>query len=77
MLLDHHCVPKITDFGIGQIIDMKGYTTVTQMNMRFAAPERLPQDGDGPASRPTKMSDIWSLGMLFLQVSSIESTLCP
>ena len=76
MLLDHRRIPKITDFGVGQIIDIKGYTTLTNMNARFAPPERLPLDPEQPASRPTKEGDIWSLGILFLQASTIESTLC-
>lgn len=71
MLLDYHGVPKITDFGVGEILDIKGYTTITQMNTRFAPPERLVQIDGQTASRPKKEGDIWSLGMLFLQASTI------
>lgn len=68
MILDHQRIPKIIDFGVGKILNIEGYTTITQMNTRFAPPERLVQSDAVTVSRPTKEGDIWSLGMLFLQV---------
>lgn len=77
MILDHQRIPKIIDFGVGKILNIEGYTTITQMNARFAPPERLPvvQSNAVTVSRPTKEGDIWSLGMLFLQVGEIGDVL--
>lgn len=68
--MDYNGVPKIIDFGVGRILSIEGYTTITQMNARFAPPERLIQTETSDILRPTKEGDIWSLGMLFLQVSN-------
>jgi len=57
---------QITDFGLAQILDVKGFTTMTQRNVRFTAPELMPLDDI--ATRPTRESDIFSLGILLLQL---------
>jgi len=57
---------QITDFGLAQILDVKGFTTMTQRNVRFTAPEPMPLDDI--ATRPTRESDIFSLGILLLQL---------
>jgi len=60
---------QITDFGLSRILDVKGYTTMTMRNVRHAAPELRPNaDVDMLTVRPTTQSDIYSLGILFLQV---------
>lgn len=62
---------KITDFGIARILDVSGYTTMTYRNVRYAAPELRPiniTDEDMMEVRPTTASDIFSLGILFLQL---------
>jgi len=57
---------QITDFGIGHILDVKGFTTMTERNIRFTAPELMPMGED--IIRPTSQSDIFSLGILLLQL---------
>lgn len=48
---------------------MQGFTTTagSSRNPRYSAPELLPLT-EGPPVYPTKASDIFSLGMLFLQL---------
>lgn len=62
---------QITDFGISVIPEFQGFTTVVPRNIRFAAPELSPIT-ELPAGtsviNPTAASDIFSLGILFLQV---------
>jgi len=65
---------QITDFGIAQILDVTGFTTTTRNpgNIRFTAPEMMPDvnpdETPMPAIRPTFKSDIFSLGILLLQL---------
>lgn len=51
------------------------YTSNVQRNIRYTAPELMPItiiDEGGPVNvRPTRESDIYSLGILFLQVRQI------
>jgi serine/threonine protein kinase len=61
---------QITDFGIARILNAKGFTNMTERNARFSAPELMPIDESKPDVRPTRESDIFSLGMLLLQVCS-------
>lgn len=54
---------------------VQGFTTDNPRNIRFTAPELMPthagSDGAGVSSvRPTRESDIFSLGILLLQVCS-------
>lgn len=60
---------QITDFGIARIIGVVGFTTVINYNFRFAAPELMPTEMTSQPIRPTFESDIYSLALLFLQVS--------
>jgi len=55
---------KILDFGMGKIEDVGGCTTVFMPNPRYFAPELFKEDG----IRPTYQSDIYSFGMLLLQI---------
>jgi len=59
---------QLTDFGISLILDVKGFTTANRAprNIRWTAPELMPVD-DADV-RPTPASDIFSLGMLLLQL---------
>jgi serine/threonine protein kinase len=68
LISDYH-EAQITDFGLARILDVQGFTTMTLRNVRYAAPELRPNgDVDMRTVRPTTQSDIFSLGILFLQV---------
>ena len=68
LISDYHQA-QITDFGLARILDVRGFTTMTFRNIRYAAPELRPdEDVDMLSVRPTTQSDIFSLGILFLQV---------
>lgn len=61
---------QIIDFGISRLVGVKGFTTLAQRNVRFSAPELIPlQENPNTVIRPTYESDIYSLGILLLQVS--------
>ena len=64
---------QITDFGLAQILDVTGFTTLIERNARFTAPELLSLVDD--SSRPTRQSDVFSLGILLLQVCLIKCTI--
>ena len=70
ILISDEGVAQITDFGIARILGVQGYTTITNRNVRYAAPELRPiaEEVDQRTVRPTPPSDIYSLGMLLLQV---------
>jgi len=60
---------QISDFGIAQILDPSSFMTLTQCNTRFTAPELMPvKETDLSDVRPTRESDVFSLGMLLLQL---------
>lgn len=67
---------QLTDFELSRVVDMIGFTTTdnTQRNIRWTAPELMPLDIDINV-RPTPESDIFSLGMLLLQVCNSILTL--
>ena len=59
----------ISDFGISRIIDVKGFTTKVLRNVRHNAPELMPiEEVPDQAVVATKQSDIFSFGILLLQV---------
>ena len=60
---------QIADFGIARIVGVVGFTTLTNRNFRFVAPELMPIYPSSQPIRPTFKSDIYSLALLFLQVS--------
>ncbi|KIM81493.1 hypothetical protein PILCRDRAFT_821279 [Piloderma croceum F 1598] len=69
ILISDYQQAQITDFGLARILDVQGFTTMTFRNVRYAAPELRPiQDVDMRTVRPTTRSDIFSLGILFLQL---------
>jgi len=61
---------QISDFGIARILDVESFMKMTQSNIRYTAPELVPAElnVDLVDVRPTFRSDIFSLGMLLLQV---------
>jgi serine/threonine protein kinase len=68
ILVSDQGVAQITDFGIARILGVEGYTTMIR-NVRYAAPELRPLgDIDLEQVRPTTASDIFSFGILLLQV---------
>jgi len=66
ILISDKIQAQITDFGLARILDVTGFTTMTQRNVRFTAPELMPLDDI--VTRPTRESDIFSLGILLLQL---------
>ena len=72
IIVSNHLQAQITDFGVSQILDVKGFTTCSEINVRFTAPELIPMDQEPYTSpvRLTRQSDIFSLGILLLQVCS-------
>lgn len=61
-------VAQINDFGMSRILETKGFTTTILRNIRFNAPELMPITEDACEILPTYESDIFSLGILFLQL---------
>ncbi|KZP07047.1 kinase-like protein [Athelia psychrophila] len=61
---------QITDFGISVIPEIQGFTTLVPRNLRYSAPELSPIEfrEESSAINPTRESDIFSLGILFLQL---------
>ncbi|KAF7977351.1 hypothetical protein HWV62_4151 [Athelia sp. TMB] len=58
---------QIADFGVSVIPGLSGFTTVINWNARHSAPELLPITDSMPV-KPTKETDIFSLGILFMQL---------
>jgi serine/threonine protein kinase len=66
ILVSDQGVAQITDFGIARILGVEGYTNMINGNVRYAAPDLWPlEDID---VRPTTAGDIFSFGILLLQV---------
>lgn len=63
---------QIADFGFSLIPELKGFTTVADRNIRHSAPELLPLSEYAETANPTQKSDIYSLGILLLQVRMIQ-----
>ena len=69
LISDQHAAPaQITDFGIACILDAEGFATMIQRNVRYTPPELMPLEDIAGYVHPTLQSDIFSLGILFLQV---------
>ncbi|KZP18173.1 kinase-like protein [Athelia psychrophila] len=58
---------QIADFGVSVIPEYQGFTTFSGKNVRHSAPELILLAASAPV-KPTKPSDIYSLGILFLQL---------
>jgi len=68
VLVSDDGVAQINDFGMSRILDVRGFTTRVLRNIRFNAPELMPISEQPFDIRPAFGSDIFSLGMLFLQL---------
>jgi serine/threonine protein kinase len=68
VLVSDDGVALINDFGMSRILNVRGFTTRILRNIRFNAPELMPISEQPTDIHPTFESDIFSLGMLFLQV---------
>lgn len=67
--MSHEGEVQITDFGLSSIpSEIQGFNTVGQWNVRYHAPELLSVTEPEVYAGPTYASDIFSLGMLLLQV---------
>lgn len=62
---------QINDFGISQIMGVRGFTTRALRNIRHNAPEVLPINEVECDVRPTTQSDMYSFGILLLLVSLV------
>ena len=67
MISDDH-IAQISDFRVACILDVEGFTALTKTDVRYTAPELMPISELVQDVRPTLQSDIYSLGILFLQV---------
>jgi len=61
-------VAQLNDFGISRMLDVQGFTTKVMHSIRFTAPELMSITEEESDTKPTFQSDIFSLGMLFLQI---------
>ncbi|KAF7979912.1 hypothetical protein HWV62_40312 [Athelia sp. TMB] len=67
VMISDNGVAQIVDFGVSVIPNLAGFTTVINWNARHSAPELLPV-AEALPQKPTKESDIFSLGILLLQL---------
>ncbi|KAJ7808380.1 kinase-like domain-containing protein [Mycena olivaceomarginata] len=79
VLVDKKGNPCICDFGISKIVDRRGFTTSSVGTPQYMAPELFlvvdRQDqklGIPPPPRTTKNSDIYSFGLLVLEILTSE-----
>ena len=68
VLVSDDGVAQINDFDMSRILETQGFTTKILRNIRFNAPELMPITEETCDILPTFQSDIFSLGILFLQV---------
>jgi serine/threonine protein kinase len=68
VLVSDQGIAQINDFGMSAILDTQGFTTKILRNVRFNAPELMPISEEASNVLPTFKSDIFSLGILFLQL---------
>ena len=59
---------QINDFGHACIVGVKGFEDFVQRNIRYTAPELMPSNLHELDPLPTLESDIYSFGILLLQV---------
>jgi len=71
IISDDHLQAQLTDFGVSQILGVSGFTTTfKERNCRYSAPELMPihDAATGEEPLPTFATDIFSLGILLLQL---------
>lgn len=74
VIISNQLEAQITDFGVGRILDVEGFATIIERNVRYTAPELMLADPDASKSA-TPQSDIYSLGILLLQVCPIKHSM--
>ncbi|EJD06837.1 kinase-like protein, partial [Fomitiporia mediterranea MF3/22] len=74
VLIGSNCQPLLSDFGLSRICETKGFTTRTFNNsIRWTAAELVRSSvHDDTLVRATTASDVWSFGMLILEVSKVS-----
>ncbi|KAJ7157580.1 kinase-like domain-containing protein [Mycena crocata] len=76
VLVDKRGVPCICDFGISKILNRRGFTTASVGTAPYMAPElffvldRATADDSSPST--TKASDVYSFGLLVLEILTSE-----
>lgn len=73
ILIDENGVPKIADFGLSRVKDLQASLTGTSSSgakgsLRWQAPELLFPEEFGGTGKHTFASDIYALGMTYLEV---------
>ncbi|KAG1834868.1 kinase-like domain-containing protein [Suillus variegatus] len=73
VLIDHERNPRLTDFGLATVVGDPGLqwgstTAARELNARWRAPEVLGIESD--MTRPTFMSDVYSLGSIIFFITS-------
>ncbi|KAJ7780443.1 kinase-like domain-containing protein [Mycena olivaceomarginata] len=75
VLIDDDGCAQLTDFGISQVDGCRGCTTASIGTRTYIAPELLDDGLPKKGARTTRMSDVYSLGILALEIfSSIRPT---
>ncbi|EIW81664.1 kinase-like protein [Coniophora puteana RWD-64-598 SS2] len=81
VLIDDKGQPRLTDFGLSVLVDIPGFTTVTNRGTyKYMAVELFGDGPGGPGTVPkkTKESDIWAFGILSLEIlSNLEPYVAP
>ncbi|KAJ7264479.1 kinase-like domain-containing protein [Mycena haematopus] len=76
VLVDPSNVPCICDFGLSRMTTRTGFTTLNVGTVPYLAPELFfvldAEDAKVPLSRTTKYSDVYSLGLLVVEILTSE-----
>jgi len=73
ILVADNGVAQINDFDMSRILDIDGFSALTWRDARFNAPELI-TPGQANSMLPTFKSDVFSLGILFLQIFGCDGS---